>query len=133
MKTAVTAVLGASDNEARYSHLVLRELISRGIEVFPVNPRLSTVLGLPCYPNLDALPRRIGTLTIYLNPLHLEPLIGQILALRPERVIFNPGSESAACEEALSRAGIFFLRACTLVLLRTDQYEASFPAEKAVF
>jgi hypothetical protein len=45
-----------------------------------------------------------------------------ILDLNPTRVIFNPGSENPALEEALKSHGIKVEEACTLVLLRTNQY-----------
>ncbi|PKN32809.1 MAG: CoA-binding protein, partial [Deltaproteobacteria bacterium HGW-Deltaproteobacteria-20] len=45
-----------------------------------------------------------------------------ILALRPGRVILNPGTESAALEQALTEAGIPWAHACTLVMLRTGQF-----------
>jgi hypothetical protein len=45
-----------------------------------------------------------------------------ILALKPGRVILNPGTESPDLEQALSDAGIPWLHACTLVMLRTGQF-----------
>jgi hypothetical protein len=45
-----------------------------------------------------------------------------ILALRPGRVILNPGTESPALEQALTTAGIPWQHACTLVMLRTGQF-----------
>jgi hypothetical protein len=37
-------------------------------------------------------------------------------------VIFNPGTESAAVQERLTQAGIEWFEACTLVMLKTDQF-----------
>ena len=47
-----------------------------------------------------------------------------MLQLAPRRVIFNPGTENPKVELQLNEAGIETLRACTLVLLATNQYEA---------
>jgi hypothetical protein len=44
------------------------------------------------------------------------------VALNPRRVIFNPGTESAPLQQALDEAGIEWLEACTLVMLRTGQF-----------
>ena len=46
----------------------------------------------------------------------------EILALKPKRVIFNPGTENPALEAELVAAGIAAERACTLVLLSTGQF-----------
>ena len=46
----------------------------------------------------------------------------QILKLKPKRVIFNPGTENSSLEKTLTDAGIAIEEACTLVLLRTNQF-----------
>jgi adenylate kinase len=46
------------------------------------------------------------------------------IMLKPKRVIFNPGTESEEIENTLKKAGIEPMRACTLVLLRTNQFES---------
>ena len=45
-----------------------------------------------------------------------------ILKLNPERVIFNPGTENPELESALKNNGIEIIHACTLVLLKTEQF-----------
>ncbi|NOQ91727.1 MAG: CoA-binding protein, partial [Flavobacteriaceae bacterium] len=45
-----------------------------------------------------------------------------IIALQPERVIFNPGTKNEELENLLEKNKIFFEHACTLVLLSTGQY-----------
>ena len=48
------AVVGMSDKSWRASHNIGRYLVTQGYHVFPVNPRLQEVLGLKCYPDLEA-------------------------------------------------------------------------------
>jgi len=48
------AVVGMSDKPWRASHNIGRYLVTQGYHVFPVNPSLQKVLGLTCYPDLDA-------------------------------------------------------------------------------
>jgi len=55
LRTARTiAVVGMSDKTWRASHHIGRYLAENGYRVFPVNPALKEVLGLACYPDLDA-------------------------------------------------------------------------------
>ena len=45
-----------------------------------------------------------------------------IIGLKPRRVIFNPGAENSELAQKLKDAGIEVVEACTLVMLRTEQY-----------
>ncbi len=55
LQTARTiAVVGMSDKTWRASHHIGRYLAENGYRVIPVNPALSEVLGMKCYPDLDA-------------------------------------------------------------------------------
>jgi len=52
--TKTIAVVGMSDKTWRASHHIGRYLVAKGYRVLPVNPALTEVLGMKCYPDLDA-------------------------------------------------------------------------------
>ncbi len=55
LHTAKTiAVVGMSDKTWRASHNIGRYLAENGYRVLPVNPALTQILDLTCYPDLDA-------------------------------------------------------------------------------
>lgn len=55
LRTAKTvAVLGMSDKTWRASNRVGNYLAQNGYRILPVNPSLKEVLGMTCYPDLDA-------------------------------------------------------------------------------
>lgn len=118
----IVVVLGASDKSDRYSYRAVRELLSHGFKTIPVNPHLNELLGLPVIPSLKDINEGVDTLTVYISPKHSSALKDDILALKPQRVIFNPGAENAELEEALDHAGIPWLHACSLVLLSTGRF-----------
>jgi hypothetical protein len=122
MKRERVALLGASNNPERYAHMAFRLLRERGHEVLPVHPALEKIDEVPVVRSLGKLTGRVDTLTIYVRPEIAETALPEILALRPGRVIFNPGTESIRLREALADEGIPSLEACTLVLLRTGQF-----------
>jgi len=64
----------------------------------------------------------VNTLSLYVGPERGMALLKDMIDLKPERVIMNPGTESDEIEEQLSANNIPVLRACTLVMLRTDQF-----------
>lgn len=120
--TETVAVLGASPNPERYSFKAVRMLTQYGHTVLPVNPAQTEIDGIPVVSSLGAITTPVDTLTLYVGPAHLPRLVPDILALRPGRVIFNPGTEVPAIMQQLQAAGIPCEAACTLVLLRSGQF-----------
>ena len=53
-KAKTIAVVGMSDKPHRASHNIGRYLAAQGYRVMPVNPVLTEVAGMPCYPDLGA-------------------------------------------------------------------------------
>lgn len=115
-------VLGASPKPVRYSYQAVKMLADRGYRVIPVHPKAVRIDQVPVVHDLKRVQQPVHTLTLYVGDARSRDLIGDIVDLRPGRVIFNPGSESHRMELALRNAGIPFEHACTLVLLRTGQF-----------
>jgi predicted CoA-binding protein len=115
-------VLGASDNPERYSNMAVNRLLEHGHEVVPVHPKLDRIGDLSVVPSLGDVDGPVDTVTVYVSPKVSSSLTDAIATLSPRRVIFNPGAENPELEAALAERGIETLRACTLVLLSTDQF-----------
>ncbi len=122
MDTRRVAVVGASENPARYSNRAMRMLEANGFTPVPVSKSGKAMLGFPGYVSLAAIPDPVDTVTVYLGPERQEPVIHDILVIKPRRVIFNPGAESPSAAACLEQHGIATLEACTLVLLGTGQF-----------
>lgn len=116
------AVLGASPKPARYANQCVRLLLEHGYRVTPIHPKFESIEGLPVARDLAAVEQPVDTLTLYVGSQLLEPQAEAIVALRPGRVIFNPGTESEPVQRRLDEAGIEWFEACTLVMLRTNQF-----------
>jgi hypothetical protein len=121
-KTERVVIIGASDNPERYSHKALLLLRQHGHEVVPVHPKLSEIEGVPVVADLSAILGPVDTVTLYVGPTISLTLKDKLIALKPRRVIFNPGTENAPLQLTLTSAGIACEEACTLVLLHTGQF-----------
>ena len=121
-KNQAVVVLGASAKPERYSNKALKSLKEKGHRAIPIHPVLKQIEGLTVLPSLKDVTDKIDTLTVYLAPSRSEKLISDIIVLHPNRVILNPGAESDDLEKSLADHGIPVLRACTLVLLQTNQF-----------
>ncbi len=116
------AVLGASPKLDRYSFKAMELLKKYGHKPVPVNPALDEVLGEKCYPRIAAAPQPIDTVTLYLRPARSNPLIDEILSVKPRRIIMNPGAENETLAQKARDHGIEVIEGCTLVMLRTGQF-----------
>ena len=116
------AILGASNKQDRYSYKAFELLQEFGHAVIPVHPVLEQIDGVTVVPALDQIETAVDTLTVYVNATVSADLAKEIIALRPGRVIFNPGAESSDLVEVLESKGIPCKEACTLILLQTGQF-----------
>ena len=116
------AILGASKNPDRYAYKAFKMLQEYGHTPYPVTPKFADIEGVPAVTKLTDLREPIDTLTMYVGPDISSQLSNDILKLKPRRVIFNPGSENPKLQETLVQDGIEVEEACTLVLLRTNQF-----------
>jgi len=117
-----TLVIGASENPERYSNKAIRTLVSHGHEVVAIGLRKGVVAGVSFNSEKKAF-EDIDTVTMYVGPQNQPDYYTYILNLKPQRVIFNPGTENPGFISQLKAAGIYPEIACTLVLLATGQYE----------
>lgn len=123
MKKENVAIIGASDKPERYSYQAMKLLAEYGHNVFLVSPNHQEIEGHKVYSSLDQVPAKIDTITMYVSEkLQSDLLQKEIIQTAPKRVIFNPGTENTLFEQKLSELRISPERACTLVLLRTDQF-----------
>lgn len=121
----VVAVLGASNDSRRYSYKAMEMLREYGHKAIPVHPRETEVLGAKVFANIGELAKtgqKIDTVTVYVNKEISHKYLADFIALKPRRVIFNPGAENSELEGELKSQGIDVEEACTLVLLRTNQF-----------
>ena len=116
-----TLVLGASLKTVRYSNIAINRLVKYGHEVKALGLRKGEVAGVEI--DTERLNYEdINTVTLYLNPKRQTEYYDYIVGLKPNRVIFNPGTENPDFYKLLSENEIEYEIACTLVLLGTNQY-----------
>jgi hypothetical protein len=59
------AVAGVSRDPKQPANFNFRKLRDAGHEVFPVNPRASTVEGVACYPDLQSIPGGVDAVLVF--------------------------------------------------------------------
>src|SRR5476651_504493 len=68
------AVIGATENEGSVGRTVMQNLLATpfGGEVFPVNPKRETVLGVKAYKDIKSVPKKID-LVVIITPAKTVP------------------------------------------------------------
>jgi predicted CoA-binding protein len=121
MQNKPTLVVGASPNPDRYAFKATVMLQRYNHTVVAFGPRKGTINNIPI---TQEWPGNVlfNTVTLYLNPTLQKNYYYLITALKPNRVIFNPGTENPEFYEILKQHNIQVVNACTLVMLATNQY-----------
>lgn len=116
-----TLVLGVSLKEDRYSNMAVHRLRSNGITTLAYGMREGVVHDVTI--DKELMPYDdVHTITLYLNPTRQKEYYDYMISLKPERVIFNPGTENPELYQLLEKNDISYEVACTLVLLGTSQF-----------
>lgn len=116
-----TLVIGASPNPTRYSFKAVRALRNHDIEVVAIGKRetvIEDVQVITDKPQIDDL----HTVTLYVGPQNQGEYINYILSLKPQRIVFNPGTYNEDLITQAEQAGIDCVKDCTLVMLASDSY-----------
>jgi predicted CoA-binding protein len=122
MTAKPTLVLGASAKQERYSNLCVRRLLQHGHPVLAVGRRSGEIGTVPIITDIPA-GSPIDTVTMYMNADNQRIWEERLLALRPRRIIFNPGAENPKFARRAQAQGVEVIDACTLVMLSTGEYD----------
>lgn len=116
-----TIVLGASENIERHSNMAVRKLVALKHPVIAIGKSAAVIGNIHIVEEL-LLHDDIDTITVYLSEKNQKKFYNYILALKPKRIIFNPGAENIELAILSAENNIETIDACTLVLLATNQF-----------
>ena len=116
-----TLVVGASLKTNRYSNLAVNRLLNHNIITEAFGLKKGNIGDTQIKTNFSEF-QNIHTVTLYVGASRQPDYYGDIVKLKPKRVIFNPGTENPEFYKILKDNGIEIEVACTLVLLSTNQY-----------
>lgn len=116
-----TLVLGASTHPYRYSFKAVNLLRHYGHDVVAVGRDEGEIADVTIQHDFPA-GKKVDTVTVYLSVPNQKNYCDKIIALKPRRIIFNPGAENDELRNLAEQNGIKTEDACTLVLLNTGQY-----------
>jgi predicted CoA-binding protein len=109
------AIIGASNDRAKFGNKAVRAFQQQGYEVYPVNPREETVEGIPAFKSILDVPARPQMVSVYLPPPVLLKALPDIAAKGCDELWLNPGTESDEVLAEAERLGLNVIQACSIV------------------
>ena len=104
------AVVGISGNPDRPSNRVARYMMQQGYTIYPVNPGIEEVLGLPCYPSLSAMPpdvsRKIEIVNIFRKASDVPPVVDEAISIGAKAIWMQSGIANEASAIKARQAGL---------------------------
>ena len=128
----VWAVVGASNDRAKYGNRIYLKLKEAGYTVYPVNRREQLIEGDTAYTSLTGLPEPPAVINMVVPPPEAPAVVEQARAAGAQAIWFQPGAESPSAAQWAQDHGLDVIEACILVQLalrpRQEQTESEPPA-----
>lgn len=103
-------VVGASSIEEKPSHWVSEYMIEQGYRVIPVNPDETEVFGVPCYPDLAAVPEPVEFVNVFRRPEYCADVVRDAITAGAKVVWLQQGIVSDEARRLAEDAGISFVQ-----------------------
>jgi uncharacterized protein len=116
------AIVGVSQDPARYGHEVFDAFVANGQRVFPINPKYQSIDGHSCYPSLDTLPETPDVAVTAVPPAVTEKVAEMCTQLGIPTLWMTPGAESEAAIAFCAANGVQVIHGlCPVFVLKLPQ------------
>ena len=109
------AIIGASNNRAKYGNKSLRAYVKQGHAVFPVNLTEDMIEGLKAYRSVLDISDDIDRVSLYLHPEDTLRILDDIAKKGTKELFLNPGSDSPEVIERARELGLEPILACSII------------------
>lgn len=118
-KDVTVAVIGATNDRTKYGNIIYRDLKNKGIRVFGVNPKATTIEGDPAYKRVQDIPERPDILDFVLPPKIGLETVKELIKDGYDHFWLQPGAESDEILELLNKENKSVLaHSCVMVETR---------------
>ena len=115
-KEITIALIGATNDKSKYGNIIYRDLKRKGISVFGINPKATTIEGDPAFHSIDELSSRPDILNFVVPPKIGFEMVRDLAAKGYDNFWFQPGAESEEIIEFLESLKKNYLAyACVMV------------------
>ncbi|MCE9598871.1 MAG: CoA-binding protein [Spirochaetia bacterium] len=115
------ALVGATNDASKFGNIILRDMVSKGYSIVPVNPRATAVEGIPAVPDLAAAQKggEVGLVVYVVPPALTRKSLEEADKLGLKKVWIQPGAGDQGTREFLDEHNFDYLMdACVMVETR---------------
>jgi uncharacterized protein len=115
-KSELIALIGASNNKEKFGNKLFLNLLNKGFQVVPINPKESKIEGKKAFSSITLVPDKIGLVIFVVPPQIVVSELEKVKNLGIGRVWFQPGSESQEAIDFCEKNSIEYVsNACIMV------------------
>ena len=115
------AIIGASSNEAKFGNIIIHNLLDKGFNVLPINPKEDEIAGLKVFKSVTELPRIEDIILVFV----VSPKIGISILKKAiesgyKNFYFQPGARSSEIDNFINEtnsgnSSIKYSNSCIMV------------------
>lgn len=117
LEKKVWAVVGANSDPDKYGNKIFKLLLSRGYNVYPVNPLYDEVENVKCYKDLSSLPEVPEVIDMVVSPKRGMAVIEEAARLGIKNIWLQPGTYNDELIKLIDKNGLTAVKACVLMEL----------------
>lgn len=111
------AVIGASNNRAKFGNKALRAFEHQGYTVIPINLTEREVEGHKAYVSVLDVPGTIDLATVYVPPRYGVGIMEQLAEKGVTDVYLNPGADGSDVVARARELGLKAIQACSIMAI----------------
>lgn len=121
------AIIGVSAKRKKFGNHILKEMLMRGFNLYPIHKSAMLIDGVPCYMDLKNLPEKPEGVILVIHPEETEKAVKEIAAAGIKYVWMQQGAESMTAIEYCEKHGIKVIsRECILMFLDRPGFPHNF-------
>ena len=101
-KNNLIALIGASNDPSKYGNKILLDLVSKGHNVVPINPKEESVAGLKSFGNINELDEKPLIINFVVPPVVGLEVTKEMVGENYDNFWYQPGAESLEISEYLN-------------------------------
>ena len=111
------AIIGASNNRAKFGNKALRAFARNGYRVIPINPTEAEIEGHKTYASVLDVPGAIDMATVYVPAQEGVTVMEELARKGVGEVWLNPGADDEAVVERARALGLKAIEACSIMAI----------------